>query len=148
MTAGPEVRADGVVFRVEDHGYTSVRLQQELERPRSGPAFGRADDGGGGNWELEYRRAQVDRMEYRIEVDGDSFCDPHNPKRAPGAFGDKSVIEFPGYAPPAWLAAPDPGPAIPIRDRARSWSPPTPIRAGRCRCSSRMTAASTSAYPA
>ena len=41
MTGGPEVRADRVVFRLEDHGYTSVRLQQELQRPRSGPPFAR-----------------------------------------------------------------------------------------------------------
>ena len=109
MPGGPQVHADRVNFRLEDHGFTSVRLQQELERPRSGPAFARAD--GGGHWELEYRRAQVDRMEYRIEADGDSFCDPHNSLRAPGAFGDKSIVEFPGYEPPQWLQAPDPDPA-------------------------------------
>jgi enterochelin esterase family protein len=122
MTGGPQVHADRVIFRLEDHGFTSVRLQQELQRPRSGPAFARAD--GGGHWELEYRRAQVDRMEYRIEVDGDSICDPHNPLRAPGAFGDKSVVEFPGYEPPRWLQAPDPEPATPTAERAALWSPP------------------------
>jgi len=121
MTGGPEVHPDRVVFRLEDDGFTSVRLQQELERPRSGPAFARAD---GGLWELEYRRPQVDRMEYRIEADGDAFCDPLNPLRAPGAFGEKSVVEFPGYRAPAWLQAPDPAPATPLRDRARIWSPP------------------------
>ena len=122
MSGGPEVHAGRVVFRLEDRGFASVRLQQELERPRSGPSFARAD--GGGHWELEYRRAQVDRMEYRLEVDGESFCDPHNPLHAPGAFGDKSVVEFPGYAQPAWLSAPDPGPSEPIGERARLWSPP------------------------
>jgi enterochelin esterase family protein len=120
MTGGPEVHADRVVFRLEDHGYTSVRLQQELQRPRSGPAFQQHD----GVWRLVYRRAQVDRMEYRLEADGDSFCDPHNPLRAPGAFGDKSVVEFPGYAQPPWLQAPDPGPAQPVADNARLWAPP------------------------
>jgi enterochelin esterase-like enzyme len=120
MTAGPEVHADRVVFRLEDHGFSSVRLQQELQRPRSGPAFQREN----GVWELTYRRAQVDRMEYRVEADGDSFCDPHNPLRAPGAFGDKSVIEFPGYQPPQWLDAPDPGPAHQLTDHARLWAPP------------------------
>jgi enterochelin esterase-like enzyme len=120
MTAGPEVHADRVVFRLEDHGYTSVRLQQELQRPRSGPAFQHQN----GVWQLEYRRAQVDRMEYRLEADGDSFCDPHNPLSAPGAFGDKSVIEFPGYRRPSWLDAPDPGPAHPITDNAWLWAPP------------------------
>jgi enterochelin esterase-like enzyme len=122
MPGGPQVHADRVIFRLEDDGFTSVRLQQELERPRSGPAFARAD--AGGHWELEYRRAQVDRMEYRIEADGDSFCDPHNPLRAPGAFGEKSVVAFPGYEPPRWLQAPDPGPATPVAERAALWSPP------------------------
>jgi enterochelin esterase family protein len=30
--------------------------------------------------------------------------DPANPLRAPGAFGEKSVLELPGYEPPAWVA--------------------------------------------
>jgi enterochelin esterase family protein len=34
------------------------------------------------------------------------------------------VIEFPGYAPPAWLAAPDPGPAIQVGAATRLWAPP------------------------
>ena len=120
MTGGPEVHADRVIFRLEDHGYAAVRLQQELERPRSGPPLRRED----GVWALEYRRPQTDRMEYRFEADGESFCDPHNPLRAPGAFGDKSVVEFPGYRPPAWLAAPDPEPAVPVAEHARLWSAP------------------------
>jgi enterochelin esterase-like enzyme len=116
MTGGPEVRADRVVFRLEDRGYTGVRLQQELERPRSGPPFVRRD----GFWQLEYRRPQVDRMEYRFEADGDAFPDPHNPRRA----GDRSVVEFPGYDAPKWLAAPDPGAARQVAPDARLWSPP------------------------
>jgi len=115
---GPDVRGDRVVFRVEDRGYAAVRLQQELERPRSGPPFGRRD----GVWELPYRRLQVDRMEYRIEADGEAFCDPHNPHRAPG--GERSVVEFPGYVAPRWLTAPDAAPPVQIAPRARLWSPP------------------------
>jgi enterochelin esterase-like enzyme len=116
---GPEVHADRVVFRLKDRDYAAVRLQQELERPRSGPSFTRSD----GVWELAYRRAQVDRMEYRFEADGEAFCDPHNPNRTPGSFGERSVIEFPGYAAPAWLAAPDPPPPVELHPRARLWSP-------------------------
>jgi enterochelin esterase-like enzyme len=119
MTAGPEVHADRVEFRLPDDGFASVRLEQELERPRDGPPL--VHDGA--RWALTFRRAQVDRMEYRFGVDGHSICDPHNPLRAPGAFGERSVVEFPGYAAPAWLDAPDPGPAEPV-GRARLWSPP------------------------
>ena len=36
----------------------------------------------------------------------EEVCDPTNPKRAPGAFGDKSVVEFPDYRAPGWLSAP------------------------------------------
>jgi enterochelin esterase family protein len=54
------------------------------------------------------RRPAVDRLEYQFEVefaDGsrELTLDPHNPLRAPGPFGEKSVVEFPGYRPPAWL---------------------------------------------
>ena len=80
----------------------------------------------------------VQRLEYELElVDGDgnteTTCDPDNPLRAPGAFGEKSVVELPGYAAPAWLEAPrvdgheEP---LAIRSRAlrhivhgRLWSP-------------------------
>ena len=34
------------------------------------------------------------------------------------------MVEFPGYRPPAWLAAPDPGPAEAVAEHARLWSPP------------------------
>ena len=104
---GPSVGHDAVRFRVEDpeRALHSVRLYQDIHRPRNGPPF----DAGDGCWELELRRPQVDRMEYLLEVDGHMGPDPDNPLRAPGAFGDKSVIEFPGYAPPAWLNGSGPG---------------------------------------
>ena len=60
--------------------------------------------------------------------------DPANPLRAPGAFGERSVIEFPDYEPPAWLTAePRPGDvrrarcALPI-PRARSSPPSSGLR--------------------
>ena len=70
-------------------------------------------------------------MEYRFEADGESFCDPANRAARPGAFGEKSVIEFPGYAPPAWLARarPRPGPS-PSPSTRGSGRRPTPTRAG------------------
>jgi enterochelin esterase family protein len=50
------------------------------------------------------------RLEYQLELthtDGSEewALDPGNPERAPGAFGEKSVLELPGYRPPAWLTA-------------------------------------------
>ena len=51
------------------------------------------------------------RLEYQLELsdhDGDTVvvCDPGNPERAPGAFGEKSVLLAAGYRPPGWLEAP------------------------------------------
>lgn len=62
-------------------------------------------------WELTLPRPRVWRLEYRLELfhsDGrcEEVCDPANPRVAPGAFGDKSVLEFPDYRPPVWLSGP------------------------------------------
>jgi len=76
-----------------------VVLGQEVARPRVGPPF----RFGGGAWRLEFPRPDADRMEYLVGIDGSFAPDPANPRRAPGPFGDKSVIEWPEYRPPAWL---------------------------------------------
>ena len=43
-----------------------------------------------------------------MHADGGSerVCDPGNPLRAPGAFGEKSVLLLDGYEPPPWLGEP------------------------------------------
>ena len=106
-------------------GYADVRLHQALERPRNGPPFALRD----GRWELEFRRPQVDRIEYGIAADG-------------RASASAARIEFPGYAPPAWLAAPDPGPAMRgRRAHAAVGAARHVARARRCRCSSSTTGA-------
>src|SRR5207248_2555541 len=66
----------------------------------------------------------------------DHVCDPENPRRVGGAFGDKSVLQCPEYTEPEWLTMPEaPGewyeltvPAPPIRAdvKVRVWSPPDP----------------------
>jgi enterochelin esterase family protein len=56
-----------------------------------------------GEWRLRFERPELDRMEYLLGLDGDFVPDPSNPLRAPGPFGDKSVIEWPEYEPPQWL---------------------------------------------
>jgi enterochelin esterase family protein len=93
-----------VVFRFSDPdgSYTAVRLASDI----SGEAFVRDGD----DWVLELELPDVLRLEYKLEVfhpDGGNewILDPGNPKRTPGAFGEKSVLELPGYAPPAWLDA-------------------------------------------
>jgi hypothetical protein len=70
---------------------------------------GTAADAGDG-WELTVARPPVTRMEYLFELrypDGgaETVTDPGNPRQAQGAFGPKSVLEFPSYRPPRWLTA-------------------------------------------
>jgi enterochelin esterase family protein len=42
-------------------------------------------------------------MEYLLGLDDVFEPDPANELRVPSPFGDRSVIEWPGYEPPAWL---------------------------------------------
>jgi enterochelin esterase-like enzyme len=93
-----------VGFRLSDpdHSYSAVRLSSDI----SDAAFTREGD----DWVLEVELPDVLRLEYKLEVSrpgggSEWILDPGNPKRAPGAFGEKSVIELPGYEPPAWLDA-------------------------------------------
>jgi len=100
-----------VLFRIpdEDEALSQVRLSQEIRRPRLGPEF--LFDKTTKTWSLRFPRPDADRMEYMFVLthkDGGEewIPDPANPSRAGGAFGDKSVIEFPGYEAPAWVDAP------------------------------------------
>jgi len=132
---GPLLAGDAIVFRVRTAGDARVvRLCQELSRPRTGPELTRSDD----VWSLRFPRAEVDRMEYQFQVagpDGEAVyaLDPGNPLRVPGPFGDKSVLELPGYRPPDWLGGPpvlpDGLPTVPLRTLGTRleipvWSPP------------------------
>ncbi|MBA2463284.1 MAG: esterase [Actinobacteria bacterium] len=61
-------------------------------------------------WELVAPQPDVARLEYQFELidrNGRSawIVDPENPHRASGPWGEKSVLELPGYEPPAWLEA-------------------------------------------
>jgi enterochelin esterase family protein len=59
-------------------------------------------------------------MEYLLGLDGGFVPDPANPLRAAGPFGDKSVIEWPGYASPDWLGSiADDGPVEELELRSR-----------------------------
>jgi enterochelin esterase-like enzyme len=120
---GPVATADEVTFRYPDPDgrLSGVRLAQQVRIPGDQLDFTRTD----GGWTLRLPRPPVWRMEYRLELaypDGgrEEVCDPANPLRAPGAFGDKSVLEFPDYRRPAWLDAPGvPGSGTEIRVPSR-----------------------------
>lgn len=94
------------------HRLSGVRLQQEIGLTGA-LDFVRTR----GTWRLTIQVPEVDRMEYLFEVRDSNGArmtipDPANPLRAPGAFGEKSVLEFDGYEPPGWLAA------VPIESEA------------------------------
>lgn len=106
--AAPVVDGAGVTFHLADptRRYSAVRLEQEVGI-RAGLDFTRR----AGSWRLRVLRPPVDRMEYLLELtegtdNRDTVTDPGNPLRAPGAFGEKSVVQFPGYREPAWFAMP------------------------------------------
>jgi enterochelin esterase family protein len=109
----PEVSDDAVTWRLADADgrYSAVRLLSDAPLPQDGGGFARVD----GAWELVTPLPSQARVEYRLEVtragDGasEAICDPDNPVRAPGAFGERSVLELPGYRRPWWLDAPAAG---------------------------------------
>jgi enterochelin esterase family protein len=113
-----------VTFRVPDpaHRLAGVRLRQDVRIPgdrldfhRTGASVGdgagvggAGGDGAGEGWELIIGRPPVTRMEYLFEFrypggGAETVTDPGNPRQVPGAFGPKSVLEFPSYRPPRWL---------------------------------------------
>ncbi|HST67213.1 MAG TPA: alpha/beta hydrolase-fold protein [Mycobacteriales bacterium] len=120
---GPIATSDEVTFRFADpDGHLQgVRLAQQVRIPGDQLDFTRTE----GGWELRLPRPPVWRLEYRLELehaDGgrEEICDPANPLRAPGAFGDKSVLEFADYQRPGWLDAPaGPGASTEIRVPSR-----------------------------
>ena len=92
-------------FAPEDPTVTGVTLECDpvVRGPR---AFRRQ----GGAWVLDLPRPSLQRLEYRLAVARGAHVevvlDPGNPVTVPTAFGHRSVLELPGYAPPWWLAAP------------------------------------------
>jgi enterochelin esterase family protein len=88
-------------------GLRAVRLRSELVKRGDPPEFRRR--GRSLTWELRLPRPfGIDRLEYLLELvhsDGGAelATDPANPLLAPGPFGDKSVLELPGYERPVWL---------------------------------------------
>jgi enterochelin esterase-like enzyme len=94
-------------LRVDDpeQRFAAVRLCSDLPLPERD--FVREN----GSWVMRLPDNRLARLEYQLELldhNGTAHvvCDPDNPRRAPGAFGEKSVLWAPGYRPPAWLEEP------------------------------------------
>jgi len=132
---------DGLAFRLSDpeRHLAGVRLVPQIALPSDRLDF--AYDEGDRAWRLSVPRTAAWRMEYLLEwrhADGrvERACDPDNPRRVGGAFGDKSVVECPEYAAPAWLELPAvdgewreltmSAPSLAADIAARIWSPATP----------------------
>jgi enterochelin esterase-like enzyme len=110
-SAGAGAWADdaSATFRVADpeHELAGVRLQHDMRIADESAEFSRDGD----DWQLVLGPLPLLRLEYLLELrypGGGSkvVTDPANPRQVGGAFGPKSVLEFPGYAPPGWLSAP------------------------------------------
>ncbi|HEX6916812.1 MAG TPA: alpha/beta hydrolase-fold protein [Phycicoccus sp.] len=94
-------------FRLDEADPTVTAVTLECDRSVPGPRrFSRA----GHAWVLDLPRPALARLEYRFEVcrgtEREVVLDPGNPLTVPTAFGERSVVELPGYRPPWWLSAP------------------------------------------
>ena len=127
-----------MTFRLADPEgrYAAVRLCSDLPLTDRERSFERD----GADWVIELDPKHVARLEYHVEVTDhegatETGPDPGNPLRAPGAFGEKSVLLLGGYEPPAWLNAPVVesryedfsvrGRGLGANVTGRIWSPPT-----------------------
>jgi enterochelin esterase-like enzyme len=129
---GPEVDERAVVLRVADAGGELAGVRLLVDRALG---VARTDfDRDAAGWRLRVPRPPVQRLEYRLELrrpDGatEEGPDPANPERAASAFGERSVIRFPGYREPGWLGEPGvPGTTRRLRVRAHGLVPAVPVR--------------------
>lgn len=97
-----------VRFRLDlaDPAVTAVDL--DCDRAVPGQRSLRRD---GDGWSLDLPATPaLQRLEYRYRIErgdlAETVLDPGNPLRVATAFGDRSVVELPGYAEPWWLSAP------------------------------------------
>lgn len=107
-----------VTFRVDlDARCTPRRVWFHLRDFGADPTFHLEGD----QWVARIPRPPVDRLEYLLILEwadgSDSMVtDPANPNRVRTVFGDKSVVEFPGYTRPWWLSVADAADAQARRD--------------------------------
>ncbi len=108
---GPSVDPETheITFRVPaDRGAVPLRVWFHLRDYGADPTFRRE----GQHWVARIPRPPVDRLEYLLVMQwpdgGESMVpDPANAHQIRTVFGDKSVIEFPGYTRPWWIAVAD-----------------------------------------
>jgi enterochelin esterase-like enzyme len=105
----PRADLTGVILQVADPDsrLSAVELVADRALTREPREFARNGTG----WVLRLARPPVERFEYLLRLHGrdggtETVCDPANSERAPGAFGEKSVLRFPEYHVPTWLAEP------------------------------------------
>jgi enterochelin esterase-like enzyme len=108
--SGPVVTDESAELALPDPRGTlrGVALLHELRAPRR-VEFTRD---GREPWRLTFPRPEADRFEYLLEVTRragttEVLPDPSDPRRAAGPFGEKSVIEFPGYEEQSWVSDDD-----------------------------------------
>jgi enterochelin esterase family protein len=131
--------ASEACFRLHDHDrrLSAVRLVQGVVS--ASPDF--AYDPASCTWELRLPRPPVHRIEYKLDLrypDGgaETVCDPDNPRRVGGGYGESSVLWCADYREPDWLHLPQtagawrdvdlPLPAVRSGMAGRIWSPDTP----------------------
>jgi enterochelin esterase-like enzyme len=137
--AGAWCGGSAIRFRLsdQDQKFSAVRLASAL--PVTDPGF--TYDPATRTWELSLPRPRVHRIEYKLELvhaggTTETVCDPGNPRRVGGGFGDSSVLWCPDYREPDWLQLPAaagewrdvlvPMPSLRTETTARIWSPATP----------------------
>jgi enterochelin esterase-like enzyme len=103
----PKLLDTHVRFRYDDTDPAIGAVSLECDPVVVGPRAMQRDERG---WCLEMPRPALARLEYRFAVSRgghvDVILDPANPATVPTAFGDRSVLEMPGYEEPWWLSAP------------------------------------------
>lgn len=136
---GPSWDTDTITFQVRDpdQQLAGVRLVRDAGQLPARSEF--AYDGR--TWRLTTSPPDAWRLEYRFELrhatgDIELICDPANPLRVGGVFGERSVLQRHDYGEPQWLRAPAAAgtwreqvirsPRLVADVWARIWSPSAP----------------------
>jgi enterochelin esterase-like enzyme len=137
-SAGAWCNGSTVCCRLRDHDrrLSGVRVCSSVLADPPGFTY----DAPARTWVLRLPRPAVQRLEYKLELTypggaAEVVCDPDNPRRVGGGFGDSSELWCADYREPDWLHLPAvagdwrdvylPLPAVRSEMVARVWSPDT-----------------------